>query len=288
MWQKTKDMLRATHHRGRMAIGNQGRVMPGCIIVGAQKAGTTSLFAYLAQHPQMLEPSSKEVHYFDYNYHRGGDWYRAHFPKQAALDAASDAAGGAAMTFEASPYYMYHPLAVDRMAADLPGVKAIAMLRHPISRTYSHFWHEKRKDQDATQLARAIAEEPQRLAGEAEKLIAGAPDYYSYAHQHYSYVDRSRYAPQIRALYEKLGRENVLVMKSEAFFTDPEGQTNRAFDFLGLPVAHGIDYSPQNVGSYGDKIDAETIALLTDLFAEDYAELRTLAGPEFDWFEGGS
>lgn len=285
MWQKTKDMLRAAHHRGRMTVGNQDRVMPGCVIVGAQKAGTTSLFAYLAQHPQMLEPSSKEVHYFDYNYHRGEDWYRAHFPKQGDLDTAAAAANGPVMTFEASPYYMYHPLAVDRMAADLPGVRAIAMLRHPISRTYSHFWHEKRKDQDATELARAIAEEPERLAGEAEKLIAGAPDYYSYAHQHYSYVDRSRYAPQVRNLHEKLGRENVLVMKSEAFFTDPEGQTNRAFEFLGLPPADGIDYAPQNVGSYGDRIDAETVALLTDMFAEDYAELRDLAGPEFDWFE---
>jgi len=170
------------------------------------------------------------------------------------------------------------------MAADLPGVRVIAMLRNPIDRTFSHYWHEKKKGQDDLSLEDAIAQEPQRLAGEVEK-IRNDPNYQSWNHQHFSYVDRSRYAPQIERLQTVLGAENVCVIKSEAFFADPETEMERVFGFLELEAAHGIDYAAQNVGGYDDRIPENVRAQLMQTFAEDYVRLRELAGPRFDWFE---
>ncbi|WP_416896474.1 MAG: sulfotransferase domain-containing protein [Minwuia sp.] len=283
-WQAAKEALRQAAHSAKAIASGASRVLPDFVIVGAQKAGTTSLFHYLQQHPRIATPSSKEVHYFDYNYHRGESWYRAHFQRADEKARQEEELGALVLNFEASPYYMYHPLAIERMKADLPEVKAVAMLRDPVARTYSHYWHEHNKDQDDLSLADAIEREPRRLAGEAEKIRETA-GYHSYAHQHFSYVDRSRYGAQVQRLFEVLGRENVCLVKSEAFFTDPAAETERVFEFLGLPRADGIDYAPQNVGSYGDEIPPETVARLKELLAGDYALLRQLAGERFDWFE---
>ena len=284
VWKAAKEGLRQAAHGAKAAATGSSRVLPDFVIVGAQKAGTTSLFHYLQQHPQIATPSSKEVHYFDYNYHRGENWYRGHF--QLTTDKAAQVAESdeSVLNFEASPYYMYHPHAIERMKADLPGVKAIAMLRDPVARTFSHYWHEHNKDQDDLSLEQAILQEPARLAGEVDKMRADE-GYRSYAHQHFSYVDRSRYGVQVQRLYDVLGAQNVCLVKSEAFFTDPAAETEKVFDFLGLDAAAGIDYAAQNVGSYGDRIPPETVAMLKDLLAEDYALLRRLGGMQFDWFE---
>lgn len=282
VWKSAKEGLRQAAHSAAAMVTGSSRVMPDFIIVGAQKAGTTSLFHYLQQHPRIVAPSSKEVHYFDYNYHRGENWYRAHFQMQSDKKKREQELGETVLTFEASPYYMYHPLAIARIKADLPGVKVIAMLRNPVARTFSHYWHEANKDQDDLTLDQAIVQEPLRLSGEAEKMIEN-PEYWSYAHQHFSYVDRSRYGGQVQRLFDVLGRENVCLVKSETFFTDPASETERVFDFLGLPRADGIDYAAQNVGSYGDEIPEETVARLKGLLADDAELLKQLAGEEFSW-----
>jgi hypothetical protein len=56
------------------------RPLPDFLILGAQKAGTTALYAYLRWHPQITGPSFKEVSFFDRHYARGERWYRAHMP----------------------------------------------------------------------------------------------------------------------------------------------------------------------------------------------------------------
>src|SRR5215469_16849852 len=108
------------------------RMEPGFILIGAQRCGTTSLFHALTAHPQVVPPTfRKGVNYFDLNYHRGPRWYRAHFPL-AALASRRAAHHGGAVAFEASGYYLYHPFALSRAAADMPELKLVAMLRDPV------------------------------------------------------------------------------------------------------------------------------------------------------------
>jgi len=118
---------------GQLSSGR--RMLPSFLIVGAQRAGTTSLHRALIQHPNVLSPVlHKGVHYFDVAYPKGMRWYRAHFPLRSAGASVAARTGATAITGESSPYYMFHPAAPSRITADLPGVKAIVLLRDPVER----------------------------------------------------------------------------------------------------------------------------------------------------------
>ena len=120
---------------------------PDFVIIGAKRGGTTSLYRYLHEHPsiQPLFPGRqhvKGVHYYDSNYERGLRWYRSHFPLEAGGRHLVRPARRPAIAGEASPYYLFHPLAAERLARDFPGVRIIVNLRDPVDRAYSHYKEE--------------------------------------------------------------------------------------------------------------------------------------------------
>ncbi len=114
----------------RAALGITGR-RPDFLIIGAQKAGTTSLYNQLTRHPDVARCLGQEVHYFDRHMHRSPAWYFAHFrPRLFASDGV--------VTGESTPYYLFHPRAAERVAELLPDVKLIVLLRDPVARDISH------------------------------------------------------------------------------------------------------------------------------------------------------
>src|SRR5229473_3108964 len=125
------------------ATTNPLRLLPDFVIIGTQRGGTTSLYNYLAEHPSIGAASIKEVHFFDTSHYKQGlAWYRAHFPPFVQKYYTQHVQKQAFITGEASPYYLFHPFAARRMANSLPHVKLIVMLRNPVDRAYSHFYHE--------------------------------------------------------------------------------------------------------------------------------------------------
>src|SRR5579885_2674785 len=118
------------------------RLLPDFIIIGTQRGGTTSLYAYLGQHPQIAPAVIKEVHFFDNNYERGVGWYRTQFPFLIEKSIAKNIGQQNFITGEASPYYLFHPHVPERAAKVVPGAKLIVLLRNPIDRAYSHYYHE--------------------------------------------------------------------------------------------------------------------------------------------------
>jgi hypothetical protein len=203
------------------------RMLPGFLIVGAQRCGTTSMYRALSTHPAVGKAVlHKGVHYFDMNYDRGIGWYRAHFPLAVT----------GRLTFESSPYYMFHPLAAERIAADLPGVKLIVLVRDPVERAYSAHAHELARGFETESFERAIELEPARLDREAER-IAAAPGYLSHSHQHHAYLARGRYVEQLDRLGRMFGRDRIHVVDSGDFFGKPEPVYDSVLDFLGLAGA---------------------------------------------------
>src|SRR5215207_413890 len=96
---------------------SNARMLPTFLVVGAKRAGTSSLYRYLTAHPEVRPcVSGKGTHYFDVSFGRGWRWYRSSFPLAVR--------GG--ITGEASPYYMFHPLAPSRIAAALPDARLIS------------------------------------------------------------------------------------------------------------------------------------------------------------------
>jgi hypothetical protein len=231
--------IKAVVHAGSRSYGRATaglRMLPSFLICGGQRCGTTSLYRALAAHPAVLKAVlHKGVHYFDTSYHRGIRWYRGHFPLLRSARRIGDELGVRPQTFESSPYYMYHPLAAGRIAADLPDVRLIALVRDPVERAYSQHAHElARGFESEPSFTRALALEPDRLRGQHERL-ATEPGAHSFAHQHHAYRARGEYATYLDGLAAAVGRERVLAVESERFFSDPRAVYDEVLAFLGLP-----------------------------------------------------
>ena len=151
------------------------RMLPGFLIVGAQRCGTTSMYRTLSQHPAILKAVlHKGVHYFDTGYDHGLGWYQGHFPLRARAALVRRATGEVPLTFESSPYYMFNPLAAERISRDLPEVKLLVLVRDPVERAYSAHAHELARGFETEPFERALELEDQRLAGEAERIVSPA------------------------------------------------------------------------------------------------------------------
>jgi hypothetical protein len=223
-----------------------GRMLPGFLIVGAQRCGTTSMARILSQHPAVANAAMhREVHYFDNAYDRSLAWYRSHFPLAVRARRAAAALNVAPVAFESSPYYMFHPLAAQRIVRDLPGVKLLVLVRDPVERTYSAHAHEVAHGFETEPFERAMELEERRLKGEAERILA-EPAYNSHSHQHHSYRARGRYAEQLERLAELFGPERIHVVDSGDFFARPATSYGRVLDFLGLPRAGHPDFRRRN------------------------------------------
>ncbi len=254
------------------------RMMPNYLIVGAQRAGTTSMYNYLAQHPDVGRVRlGKGVHYFDTNASAPKGWYRSHFPldpHKIPLKSRPTHVG------EGAPYYMFHPMTLERIDAMLPGVKLIAILRDPTERAHSQWVHETARGFENLPFGGALYVEKERLAGEEDRLRrdAGA---YSHSHQHHSYVARGMYAAQVKRMWERFGRDRVMVIPAKRMFEQPSAVFQETLSFLGLAPYEAV-YEVHNARSY-PKLDPHLQAWLDNEFAESNEELVELLGPDFDF-----
>lgn len=224
----------------------RARMRPSFLIVGAQRCGTTSLYRALVQHPAVLRPPlRKGIHYFDTGYDRGPQWYRAHFPLTATARLVASRVGHPVMTFESSPYYMFHPLSPERIARDLPDVKLLVLVRDPVERAYSAHAHESARGFENQPFDLALELEASRLEGEEQRLREH-PFAYSHAHQHNAYATRGNYVDQIMRLEALVGRDRLHVTDSDDFFADPMPSYTRVLDFLGLSNGTPVRFDKHN------------------------------------------
>jgi len=249
-------------------------MLPDFIIIGTQKGGTSSLFYYLKEHPQMQMPQEKEIHYFDLNYNKGLKWYESHFPNQGV--------SGNLITGEASPYYLFHPLAPERAFSICPKVKLIALLRNPVDRAYSHYAMERKKGNDQhSSFEIAIEAEEARLKGEAERIISES-NYNSYNHQKFSYLERGKYSVQIKRWLNYFPCHQCLFIKSENFFSNPQSELRKVYDFLGVETVYPHDLTAHNSNAY-DLMSDGLRTRLEAYFTEEENSLIEMLGDDFNW-----
>lgn len=263
------------------AVTSSRRLLPTFVIIGAQRSGTTSLYQYLAEHPAIAAAATKEVHFFDTRYGRGLSWYRGHFPTRASAERGRRRTGFEPIAGEASPYYLFHPLAAERIARDLPFAKFIVMLRDPVSRAVSQYQHERSLGAEDLGMEDAFAQEPARLAGEAERIISD-PSYNSHSHQHHSYLSRGQYAEQLERWFAVFPRERFLILETRSFFKDPETGFGDVQRFLGIPVQRRGEFAAYNTSSR-TSVDDDVIARLREHFVPYNRRLYELLGEDFGW-----
>jgi hypothetical protein len=256
------------------------RVLPDFVILGAQKCGTTSLYDYLCQHPDVFATRIKELHFFDNNFGRGLDWYRTYFPRAAEIEARRKA-GRTACTGEASPNYFFHPYAAERIAATLPHARLIVILRNPVDRAYSHYQHQVRYGREPLSFKDALAAEEERLAPEDAALRADEL-YVAQQRQYYSYRTRGRYVEQLTRWLDLLARDQFLVLNFNDLAARPGEVYGRVCACLGLQPFTRVEFEKKNAGSYRP-MDAATRRELAAYYAPYNARLYELLGEEFGW-----
>jgi hypothetical protein len=196
--------------------------LPQFLGLGTQKGGTTTLQLLLEQHPQVWLSPRKELQFFSLHYGLGEVWYRQQFAAAAEDQWCGDI----------TPYYLFHPQAPARIANLLPAVKMMVLLRDPVDRCLSQYFHSCRLGLESLPLEQALAAEQQRLAG-AEAVLC-APDGCHRSHQEHSYLARSRYEQQLRRYEHWFSPDQLLLLRSEDLFQEPQRSWDRVLDYLEL------------------------------------------------------
>jgi len=250
--------------------------LPDFLIIGAQKCGTSTLYRLLAQHPYVKPSAKKEVHYFDLNFEAGLDWYLSHFPSSRSKDGRRVVVG------ESSPYYMAHSLAPERAARIVPQAKLIALLRNPVDRAYSHYQAAVRQGREPLEFEEAVEAEKNRLRDERARALA-EEGYDPAITQHYSYLARGIYVNQLREWHKFFDREQLLVLKSEDFFSNQSDTFERVLNFLGLPQWQPDAMVARNTGGYKERMNPETRERLQAYFEPHNRRLYEYLGRDLGW-----
>ena len=254
------------------------RVLPDFLIIGAMKSGTSSLFHYLAQHPELVPAFEKEVHYFDqddasFGGGTGGlGWYRSHFPIKVMIPPRS-------LVYEATPKYLCHEASARRISEVVPDARLVLTLRNPTDRAISHYFHTPSNRPDPESLHAAMCDDLARCAslGTTGGDASGSPDYTSC-------VGRGVYRPQIERYLERFDRSSMHVIDGERFFADPAPVLSSLLEFLGVQVDVPFrDLVAQNVSKREKRVWPRTRDLLDDFFRPHNERLFDLLGERYDW-----
>lgn len=247
------------------------RPHPDFLVIGAQKAGTTALYAYLRWHPTITGPFWKEVSFFDRHWWRGESWYRGQLPFRRE----------GTLVGEASPSYLLHPLAPARVRTVAPDARLIALLREPVARAYSHYQHEVALGREPLSFEDALAAEDERLDGEIERMLAD-PRVFSREWWDHTYASRGLYAEQLERWLACFPREQLLVVTTEELGERPAETYAEIVAFLGA-APHALDAYPRIFEREYPPMHPETRAALGERFAEPNRRLEELLGRPLGW-----
>jgi hypothetical protein len=246
------------------------------LCVGTQKGGTTTLRAYLRDHPQLDVPGI-ELHFFD-NEAYGWDqsdsfhYYHKNFLSLApSEDASCDSVrllGGAPCAGEVTPIYMYWLPSLQRIYRYNPNIRLIFLLRNPMARAFSHWSMEYNRGLDDLPFSDAIRLERDRCNS------AGCVQ-----HRVYSYIDRGNYFKQISRFLDFFPRHNMLLLHSESFCCAPHLGLGKISQFLGISDFPRTVVHHRRKGSYGTTLSLNDWNYMHDRLVDDISSLSSLV----DW-----
>ena len=185
---------------------------------------------------------------------------------------------------------MFHPAVPARVAATLPDVRLIALLRDPVERAYSHYQMMSRTGREKLDFEEALAAEPERLAGVEEALMSETEQLLPsghrahHQHRHRAYFSRGLYADQLERWLEHFDREQLLVVGTEDLLARPQETYAEVLGFLGLREWQLDDFPEHNKKPYS-AIEPDVRARLEERYAEPNERLEHLLGRQFGWAE---
>ena len=259
------------------------RVLPDFLIVGAQKCGTTSLHAYLEEHPQLTAPPDrKELHFFDRHHSAGPGYYRSFFPTRLCRWLHSQKSGGPSLCFESTPEYMAYAEARERMHALLGPVPLVVILRDPVERVWS--WYRMYSSLNPGMDFEAMLDADASIAKHEGRELDPADGELTRLTEELRPFTRGLYAEQLRALWERWPREALVVLDFDDLTRDPQGSTARVLEHLGLEALERESWPVFNA-SEKSELPAALRARLASYYRQPDEELSELLGWTPGWLK---
>ena len=258
-------------YRLSMNTSSKFRTLPDFLIFGESKCGTNSLYANLIEHPK-IPPFSKGIHFFDAAFDNGVGWYKQYFPPKWKK---KDQLNG-----ESSPYLNY-PHSAKRVFSVVPDVKLVAILRNPIDRAYSSWKMETEFGYENLSFEEGIKEEENRIGKEIEKVLENE-NYWSLPLFRYSYLERGKYAKNLKSWFEIFPKDQFLIISSEDFSSKPQETVNNIFQFLNLSTHTIRNLEKKNVRKAA-KMNEKTRNELIEFFKPHNERLFKMINKKFDW-----
>ncbi len=243
---------------------------PNFIIIGSQKSGTTSLENYIAQHPQVLPAIKKETHFWSREFHRGIDWYLAHFPPIPKSENF--------ITGEATPNYLVNYKVAERIYSFLPNIKLLVIFRNPVDRAFSQYHHWRRLNWEDRSFEVAINAELEILKT-TPKQPQGDRKYWQMSG---NYIGRGVYIEFIQKWMEIFPGEQFLILRGEDLYQTPDDTMKQVFNFFGLPEHKLAKYNKLNSGYYAPISDLLR-QRLSEYFQPHNQRLEEYLGMKFNW-----
>ncbi len=273
-------------------------MLPNFIIAGAEKSGTSSLSFYLSEHPDIYVPAVKEQHFFDKkeNYKKGLDWYQKQF----------DGWNGEKAAGECTPFYMYDEECPLKIIKGFPEIKIIFILRNPVDRAYSNYWHQVQGGKELHCFETALKIEKKRIKKSR---------YHNFT---YSYIQKGFYSVQIERFLKFFKADQILILKFEELKNNPQKVMNKMYSFLGvelienqnnignvknksvLPASKLVQFAAREVFGktilfkaiakanliFGEKeyppMKEDTRKMLVDFYSKDVEKLENISGLSFE------
>lgn len=240
------------------------RALPNWHIIGAQKSGTTSLYDYIVQHPDIDPCMSKEPMYYLVWHKYGPHYYRSFFPYRRGR-----------ITGEATTGYLTHPLIVaPRMRELTPDTKIIVIVRNPVDRAYSHYNMLRRSNHETEPTFETA------LAREEQRTREYGPGYLN--KNIWMYRDTGLYADHLIRWHQYFPVEKMLIINYDDFASDPQDVLGRVWNHLGVRPLRVPDRPPLHVGKY-PPMRRDTREELIEYFRPYNERLSRLTRQEFDW-----
>ncbi len=217
-----------------------GMTLPNFLVIGTGKAGTTSLYDYLGQHPDICLSAIKETNYLDFEaaeqvpIPRDVRDRRNFFPVRslAEYEALFSSCGHKPAIGEISPRYIYSPRAAQRIRSLIPAARMIAILRDPVERAWSSYLMYARDGYERRSFEQALADEE---AGRNRQLPSGQ----------WRYIETGFYFRHLSRYLELFDRSQIAIYLFEDLQADAPGLLRQIFGFLGVDESFVCDASIQ-------------------------------------------
>ena len=229
------------------------------VVGGVQKAGTTALHDFLAQHPQVALLRDQALHFFDKPEHFVGE------PDYEILHSNFAPGRRWRVAGEVTADYLYYPEALERIARYNPAMKLIVSLRNPTERAFSQWNMRRDKGQEPLEFLEALKRDQETGVWKRPRGDG--------------YIARSLYFPQLEKVFSLFPRDQVLVLKYEEFRSNPSPTLDRMFDFLGVDRLRRYKNKKRNVGSYSRKLTSKERGFAAGIFEADINKVEDL----LDW-----